>query len=202
MGFFQTDETHEAATIKALKLQLREAEDVVRLKDQLNESLERQIANKEKEFDKLQGEFVAKESLLEAIRKEQVEFPISETVARHEGVSGDIENVATGGRDLLDRLKRYEDTWERLSDSLTCPICYQPFSAGKTVVLFCGHSFCSGCQLGWERTYNSHQSLNEDLRCDCMQNDIWTTFARARRRDNISERIARNAGVRRCGGGR
>ena len=144
MGFFQTDEAHGAATIKALKLQLREAEDVVRLKDQMNESLERQLANSTKEFEKLQEEFVAKESLLAAIRREQVEFPIS-------------------GRDLLDRLKRYEETWERLGDSLTCPICYQPFSAGKTVVLFCGHSFCAGCQSDWERKLSFRQmSKNND----------------------------------------
>ena len=131
MGFFQTDEA--AATISALKLQLREAEDVHRLKDQLNDSLERQLANSAREVEKLEQELAAKGSLIEAIHKEQVEFPIS-------------------NRDLLDRLKRYEETWENLADYLTCPICYQPFSAGKTVVLFCGHAFCSQCQLDWEST--------------------------------------------------
>ncbi|BGO88715.1 hypothetical protein NBRC10512_005161 [Rhodotorula toruloides] len=118
------------AASKAAVERARELEDVVRLKDIMVESLERQVSLLEKYNAALQQ----KEAELVALRAEQVEQPISQP-------------------DLLHRYEQLCDIFGQLRDTLTCPVCYEPFDKDQAVSLLCGHSFCGACYAEWERKH-------------------------------------------------
>ncbi|BGP29223.1 hypothetical protein JCM10296v2_000961 [Rhodotorula toruloides] len=118
------------AAAKAAVERSRELEDVLRLKDIMVESLERQVALLEKYNAALQQ----KEAELVALRAEQAEQPISQP-------------------DLLHRYEQLCDIFGQLRDTLTCPVCYEPFDKDQAVSLLCGHSFCATCYAEWERKH-------------------------------------------------
>uniref|UniRef100_A0A0K3CHJ5 FGENESH: predicted gene_5.92 protein n=1 Tax=Rhodotorula toruloides TaxID=5286 RepID=A0A0K3CHJ5_RHOTO len=115
---------------KAAVDRARELEDVLRLKDIMVESLERQVALLEKYNAALQQ----KEAELVALRAEQAEQPISQPDLRH-------------------RYEQLCDIFGQLRDTLTCPVCYEPFDKDQAVSLLCGHSFCAACYAEWERKH-------------------------------------------------
>ncbi|BGP22023.1 hypothetical protein JCM10295v2_000900 [Rhodotorula toruloides] len=115
---------------KAAVERAREIEDVLRLKDGMMEALERQVALLEKHNASLQQ----KEAELVALRAEQAEHPISHP-------------------DLLHRYEQLCDIFGQLRDTLSCPVCYEPFDKDQAVSLLCGHSFCATCYAEWERKH-------------------------------------------------
>lgn len=115
---------------KAAVERAREVEDVLRLKDGMMEALERQVALLEKYNASLQQ----KEAELAALRAEQAERPISQP-------------------DLVHRYEQLCDIFCQLRDTLTCPVCYEPFDKDQAVSLLCGHSFCATCYGEWERKH-------------------------------------------------
>ncbi|GAA6024677.1 hypothetical protein JCM10207_007832 [Rhodosporidiobolus poonsookiae] len=106
---------------------VRELEDVLRLKEGIFETQERQIELLERQNVVLRE----KEDELVALRLDQAEHPISATDAAH-------------------RLDQLGDVFEQLKDTLSCPVCYEPFGRDQAVSLTCGHTFCKGCYTTWE----------------------------------------------------
>lgn len=82
-------------------------------------ALERQIVLLEKHVANLQR----KEAELNALRAEQAEQPVSAS-------------------DVAHRYEQLSDLFTQLQDTLTCPVCYEPFGRGQAVSLQCGHTFC------------------------------------------------------------
>lgn len=97
---------------------------------QMFDSLERQLALLEKHTAELQR----KEAELIALRAEQAEQPIS-------------------ANDLAHRFEQLSDLFTQLQDTLTCPVCYEPFGRGQAVSLQCGHTFCQACYTEWEQRH-------------------------------------------------
>lgn len=94
------------------------------------DSLERQLELLEKHTAELQR----KEAELVALRAEQAEQPIS-------------------ANDLAHRFEQLSDLFTQLQDTLTCPVCYEPFGRGQAVSLQCGHTFCQTCYTEWEQRH-------------------------------------------------
>lgn len=86
---------------------------------QMFDALERQIILLEKHVANLQR----KEAELNALRAEQAEQPVSAS-------------------DVAHRYEQLSDLFTQLQDTLTCPVCYEPFGRGQAVSLQCGHTFC------------------------------------------------------------
>lgn len=83
------------------------------------DALERQIVLLERQVAALQR----KEAELNALRAEQAEQPVSAS-------------------DVAHRYEQLSDLFTQLQDTLTCPVCYEPFGRGQAVSLQCGHTFC------------------------------------------------------------
>ncbi|TNY24199.1 hypothetical protein DMC30DRAFT_358924, partial [Rhodotorula diobovata] len=107
---------------------VRELEDILRLKEGLFDSLERQITLLEKQNTALQ----LKEAELAALRHEMEEHPVSES-------------------DLLHRYEQLAEIFDLVKDTLSCPVCYEPFQKDEAVSLMCGHTFCKPCYTSWEQ---------------------------------------------------
>ncbi|GAA5859977.1 hypothetical protein JCM1840_001824 [Sporobolomyces johnsonii] len=118
----QTKEARDAAVSK-----IRELEDVLRLKEGIFDTLERQIENLERENGRLRE----KEQELEALRLDQTEHPLSDS-------------------DLAYRYAQFNDIFSQMRDTLSCAVCYEPYARDQVVSLGCGHSFCSACFSSWE----------------------------------------------------
>lgn len=141
-SIFSPSITHECGpqARKEAVARARELEDVIALKNsvrpaflifpgygridgrqlvQMFDTLERQLDLLEKHTAELQR----KEAELVALRAEQAEQPIS-------------------ANDLAHRYAQLSDLFTQLQDTLTCPVCYEPFGRGQAVSLQCGHNFC------------------------------------------------------------
>ncbi|KAG0663068.1 hypothetical protein C6P46_002911 [Rhodotorula mucilaginosa] len=97
---------------------------------QMFDALERQIVLLEKHVANLQR----KEAELNALRAEQAEQPVSAS-------------------DVAHRYEQLSDLFTQLQDTLTCPVCYEPFGRGQAVSLQCGHTFCQTCYSEWEHRH-------------------------------------------------
>ncbi|GAA5991568.1 hypothetical protein JCM10908_005767 [Rhodotorula pacifica] len=115
---------------KGAEARVRELEDVLALKNGMFDALERQIVLLEKYTADLQR----KEAELVALRAEQAEQPISAS-------------------DVAHRFEQLSELFTQLQDTLTCPVCYEPFGRGQAVSLQCGHTFCQTCYTEWEQRH-------------------------------------------------
>ncbi|GAA5860344.1 hypothetical protein JCM3774_000386 [Rhodotorula dairenensis] len=121
---------HTRQARKNAELRVRELEDVLALKNGMFDSLERQIVLLEKYVADLQH----REAELAALRAEQAEQPVSAS-------------------DVAHRFEQLSDLFTQLQDTLTCPVCYEPFGRGQAVSLQCGHTFCQTCYSEWEQRH-------------------------------------------------
>ncbi|BGP37068.1 hypothetical protein JCM10449v2_000972 [Rhodotorula kratochvilovae] len=109
---------------------VRELEDVLRLKDGIFESLERQVSLLEKQNTALQ----LKEAELATLRMEMEEHPVCES-------------------DLKHRYDQLVDIFDNIKDTLSCAVCYEPYGRDEAVSLMCGHTFCKSCYKTWEERH-------------------------------------------------
>ncbi|GAA5892263.1 hypothetical protein JCM8208_001496 [Rhodotorula glutinis] len=107
---------------------VRELEDVLRLKEGMYDSLERQISLLEKQNTALQ----LKEAELAALRVEMEEHPVCEG-------------------DLVHRYEQLVEIFDLVKDTLSCAVCYEPYQKDQATSLLCGHTFCRACYTSWEQ---------------------------------------------------
>ncbi|GAA5937763.1 hypothetical protein JCM3775_002121 [Rhodotorula graminis] len=126
----ELEESHRIA-VRARKSaveRVRELEDVLRLKEGIFDSLERQISLLEKQNTALQ----LKEAELAALRVEMEEHPVCEG-------------------DLLHRYEQLAEIFDLVKDTLSCAVCYEPYQKDEATSLLCGHTFCRTCYTSWEQ---------------------------------------------------
>ncbi|GAA5997075.1 uncharacterized protein JCM10292_006190 [Rhodotorula paludigena] len=112
---------------KAAVERVREVEDILRLKEGMFDSLERQVTLLEKYVADLQ----LKEAELTALRADMAEHPLSES-------------------DLQHRYDQLVEIFDSMKDTLSCAVCYEPYGRDEAVSLMCGHTFCQSCYSHWE----------------------------------------------------
>ncbi|GAA5989841.1 hypothetical protein JCM11641_004811 [Rhodosporidiobolus odoratus] len=125
----QLEESYRAAVggRKGAVDRVRELEDILRTKEGVFETQEKQIDNLERQNAALS----LKEQELFALRLDQVERPLS-------------------GSDAYHRFEQLAEVFSSLKDTLSCPVCYEPFERDKAVSMSCGHTFCADCYKSWE----------------------------------------------------
>ncbi|GAA5850748.1 hypothetical protein JCM9279_003908 [Rhodotorula babjevae] len=126
----ELEESHRIAVgaRKSAVERVRELEDVLRLKEGMFDSLERQISLLEKQNTALQ----LKEAELVALRAEMEEQPVCEG-------------------DLLHRYEQLAEIFNLVKDTLSCAVCYEPYAKDEATSLLCGHTFCRACYTSWEQ---------------------------------------------------
>ncbi|KAK4049668.1 hypothetical protein OIV83_003943 [Microbotryomycetes sp. JL201] len=122
---------HLEQELAAAKKRALDAEDTLRLKSQLLDDLERSLAVAQDRANSLADQVSARELDLRLLRQDMDKHPVSDA-------------------DLLHRYQKQAELIELLEETLTCPICYVPFSRGQAVSLLCGHVFCEPCFKAWE----------------------------------------------------
>ncbi|GAA5830462.1 hypothetical protein JCM11251_002478 [Rhodosporidiobolus azoricus] len=128
----QLEESYRAAigARKGAVERVRELEDILRLKEGIFETLEKEINNLQRQNGQLQ----LKEQELFALRLEQEEHPLSASDAEH-------------------RFDQLADVFSQLKDTLACPVCYEPFQKDQAISMSCGHTFCAPCYRSWEERH-------------------------------------------------
>ncbi|GAA6044401.1 hypothetical protein JCM8097_007245 [Rhodosporidiobolus ruineniae] len=109
---------------------IRELEDVIRVRGDIEDTYERKIANLERQNAAL----LLKEQELFALRLDQAEHPLSSSDAEY-------------------RLDQLSDVFDQLKDNLSCPVCYEPLTKNEVVSMSCGHTFCAPCYKSWEERH-------------------------------------------------
>ncbi|GAA5915031.1 uncharacterized protein JCM6883_004218 [Sporobolomyces salmoneus] len=116
---------------------LRDLEDSLKLKEGILDTLERRIENLELENHRL----LSVETELSLLRQDQLLHPLSST-------------------DALHRYTQLSSIFLSLRDTLSCAVCYEPYTRSQAISLLCGHSFCQPCFQNWESRHVEAWKLN------------------------------------------
>ncbi|KAM0787017.1 hypothetical protein ACM66B_006285 [Microbotryomycetes sp. NB124-2] len=145
---------------KQAKQRALNAEDTLRLKNQLLDNLERSLSLEQDRANSLADQVAAREMDLRLLKQDLDKVPISDA-------------------DLLHRYKKQTELIELLEETLTCPICYVPFSREQATSLLCGHAFCEPCFKAWEVKHaaawkaSSQQGAYHGPDCpECRSSDV------------------------------